>query len=77
MITDTIDRLFLELSQVTAANTQKELRFMTKVEELETRNRKLEKKIMQVEELREYYKSIGFNDTAKRIDEALKGEGPK
>ena len=33
----------------------------------------LQQKITRVEQLKEHYKSIGFNDTAKRIEQALKG----
>ena len=34
--------------------------------------RKLQEKIKRVEQLEEHYKSIGFNDTAKRIKKTLK-----
>ena len=33
----------------------------------------LQQKIMRIEQLKAYYKSIGFNDTAERIEQALKG----
>ena len=43
------------------------------VQRLIIQTHQLQQKITRVEQLKEHYKSIGFNDTAKRIEQALKG----
>ena len=52
-------------------NREDELQVIIDVQTEEIR--KLQEKIKRAEQLKEHYKSIGFNDTAERIEQALKG----
>lgn len=46
---------------------------LIKLHEVEAENTKLKEQVMLIDRLRAHYKSIGFSDTAGRIEQALKG----